>query len=641
MRDRTIKTGIGNPETMSNSKLDSIMEAVNAAVLTIDRHGTVVECNDATCRLFGYEKSALVGNNVKMLMPDPDRSGHDQYIHNHLSTGVNRIIGTGRKVRGLHQSGKLIPLHLSVARFSEEEEIFFTGILHDLTELDEALSISQRLGQIVEESINEIYTFNGQTLAFTSANRAALSNLQYTHSELEKLTPAQLTADIDEPELREILAPLLARSSERINLNTRFRRKDNTFYEAEVTLHYSSVLNPPEVVAIAQDVTEKLRLVRSIHRNQRMESIGNLTGGIAHDFNNILTVVMGNLDLLHDEISEPSNLELLDDARDAADMGARLTKRLLTFARRSPLTPNRTNINRLIADLTDMLKRTLGSNIQLESILNDELWDATIDVSELENALVNLAINARDAMPDGGRLIIETANTSLDDENILGRDLQPGDYVRISVTDTGTGIPDDIKDSIFEPFVTSKKGGKGSGLGLSMVYGFVSQSGGCISVYSEVGQGTVFSLYLPRSQTAVADEDMPQLADEPQATAQKTILVAEDDDRVRNLTVKRLAKLGHKVLEAANGYVALDLYRENPDVDLVFSDVVMTQGMTGYDLAVAIREINENTPILLTSGYAEDIVNAEKLEASGLSLLRKPYHQSELEETLNQLFGAS
>ena len=285
-----------------------------------------------------------------------------------------------------------------------------------------------------------------------------------------------------------------------------------------------------------------------------------------------------------------------------------------------------------------MLKRTLGSNIQLESILNDELWDAIIDVSELENALVNLAINARDAMPEGGRLIIETANTSLDDENILGRDLEPGDYVRISVTDTGTGIPDDIKDSIFEPFVTSKKGGKGSGLGLSMVYGFVTQSGGCISVYSEVGQGTVFSLYLPRSQTAAADEEIALLADEPQATAQKTILVAEDDDRVRSLTVKRLTKLGHNVLEAANGYLALDLYRENPDVDLVFSDVVMTHGMTGYDLAVAIREINENTPILLTSGYAEDIVNVEKLEAAGLSLLRKPYHQSELEETLNQIF---
>lgn len=623
---------------MSNSKLDSIMEAVNAAVLTIDRHGTVVECNDATCRLFGYEKSALVGNNVKMLMPDPDRSGHDQYIHNHLSTGVNRIIGTGRKVRGLHQSGKLIPLHLSVARFSEEGDVFFTGILHDLTELDEALSISQRLGQIVEESINEIYTFNGQTLAFTSANRAALNNLQYSLSELEQFTPAHITADVDEPELREILAPLLARSSERISLNTRFRRKDSTYYEAELTLHYSSVLNPPEVVAIAQDVTEKRRLVRSIHRNQRMESIGNLTGGIAHDFNNILTVIMGNLDLLHAEISEPSNLELLDDARDAADMGARLTKRLLTFARRSPLTPNRTNINRLIADIADMLKRTLGSNIQLESILNDELWDAIIDVSELENALVNLAINARDAMPEGGRLIIETANTSLDDENILGRDLEPGDYVRISVTDTGTGIPDDIKDSIFEPFVTSKKGGKGSGLGLSMVYGFVTQSGGCITVYSEVGQGTVFSLYLPRSQNAAADEEITLLADEPQATAQKTILVAEDDDRVRNLTVKRLTKLGHNVLEAANGYLALDLYRENPDVDLVFSDVVMTLGMTGYDLAVAIREINENTPILLTSGYAEDIVNVEKLEAAGLSLLRKPYHQSELEETLNQIF---
>ena len=217
--------------------------------------------------------------------------------------------------------------------------------------------------------------------------------------------------------------------------------------------------------------------------------------------------------------------------------------------------------------------------------------------------------------------------------------MQPGDYVRVSVTDTGTGIPDELKDTIFEPFVTSKKGGKGSGLGLSMVYGFASQSGGCISVYTEVDVGTVFSLYLPRSggegeNTLIVDE-------EPGAplSGGKTILVVEDDERVRNLTLRRIKKLGHTAIEAADGYQALELYRQNQPIDLVFSDVVMTEGMTGYDLAIAIREIDPDTPILLTSGYAEDIINADKLEESNLSLLRKPYHQKELEEALDICFA--
>jgi PAS domain S-box-containing protein len=629
----------GNERLVSQNRLNSIMEAVDAAILTIDSSGVIVECNEATCRMFGYDTASMVGHNVKMLMPQPYRSEHNRYIASHIATGVNRIIGSGRQVTGLHQSGATIPLHLSVAKFTDNNELYFTGILHDLTELDEALSISQRLGRIIEESVNEVYTFDAKTLRFTSGNPAALNNLGYSPEELLAITPVEIVESLEKSALLHTMRPLVEGRSKRASLTSRLKRKDGSVYDAEITLHYSTALKPPEMAAIVQDVTEKNRLIDSVRRNQRMESIGNLTGGIAHDFNNILTVIMGNLDLLHDEIDDPENVELLEDAQGAAEMGTRLTSRLLAFARRSPLSPHRTNVNRLITDLSEMLKRTLGSSISLENSLADDLWDTDIDVSELENALVNLAINARDAMPDGGRLLIETANCSLDDENILGKDLQPGDYVRVSVTDTGTGIPDELKDTIFEPFVTSKKGGKGSGLGLSMVYGFASQSGGCISVYTEVDVGTVFSLYLPRSggegeNTLIVDE-------EPGAplSGGKTILVVEDDERVRNLTLRRIKKLGHTAIEAADGYQALELYRQNQPIDLVFSDVVMTEGMTGYDLAIAIREIDPDTPILLTSGYAEDIINADKLEESNLSLLRKPYHQKELEEALDICFA--
>jgi CheY-like chemotaxis protein len=210
----------------------------------------------------------------------------------------------------------------------------------------------------------------------------------------------------------------------------------------------------------------------------------------------------------------------------------------------------------------------------------------------------------------------------------------PGDYVKISVTDTGEGIPPSLKDSIFEPFVTSKKVGKGSGLGLSMVYGFVTQSGGCISVYSEEGQGTMFTLYLPRNRDDTnAASDTPALQKVP-AVSGKTILVAEDDDRVRKVVVKRIKRLGHAILEAPDGYAALKLFEQHSHIDLVFSDITMTEGMTGYDLALAVREINPEIPVLLTSGYAEDIINPEKLEQSGLQLLRKPYEQQELEKYL-------
>jgi len=529
----------GNERLVSQNRLNSIMEAVDAAILTIDSSGVIVECNEATCRMFGYDTASMIGHNVKMLMPQPYRSEHNQYIASHIATGVNRIIGSGRQVTGLHQSGATIPLHLSVAKFTDNNELYFTGILHDLTELDEALSISQRLGRIIEESVNEVYTFDAKTLRFTSGNPAALNNLGYSPEELLAITPVEIVESLEKSALLHTMRPLVEGRSKRASLTSRLKRKDGSVYDAEVTLHYSTALKPPEMAAIVQDVTEKNRLIDSVRRNQRMESIGNLTGGIAHDFNNILTVIMGNLDLLHDE----------------------------------------------------------------------------------------------------RRLLIETANCSLDDENILGKDLQPGDYVRVSVTDTGTGIPDELKDTIFEPFVTSKKGGKGSGLGLSMVYGFASQSGGCISVYTEVDVGTVFSLYLPRSggegeNTLIVDE-------EPGAplSGGKTILVVEDDERVRNLTLRRIKKLGHTAIEAADGYQALELYRQNQPIDLVFSDVVMTEGMTGYDLAIAIREIDPDTPILLTSGYAEDIINADKLEESNLSLLRKPYHQKELEEALDICFA--
>lgn len=624
----------------NTSRLDAVLEAVDAAIITINQQGIIVDSNDATSRLFGYTRDELIDSNVKMLMPEPYQREHDGYLHNHVSTGVKKIIGTGRKVSGKHQSGDVFPVHLSVAKYTENENTFYTGILHDLTELDEAHTATSRLGLIVEESVNEVYTFNTNTLKFISANRAAYGNLGYTEEQLCAMTPVDILKNIDTEQLRSTLDPLIKEDEERVSLTATIVRSDGTEYDAEVSLHQTEAFETPEMVAIVQDVTEKNRLLESIRRTQRMESIGNLTGGIAHDFNNLLTVISGNLELLSDEPLPEDSIEYLNQARNAASMGSRLTKRLLAFARKSPLSPNQININNLITDLSEMLSRTIGSTIILQHHLAYDLWDCNIDISEFENALINLAINARDALPNGGKLAIETQNSRIDSDSLLARELITGDYVKISVTDNGHGIPDEIRDSLFEPFSTTKKGGKGSGLGLSMVYGFVKQSGGAVNVYSEPDLGTTFTIYLPRSSSASqakAQSETDTLAET--TSSKKTILIAEDDDSVRKLTVLRIKKLGHQVFEAADGYAALALFEQMDGIDLVFTDVVMTEGMTGYDLAMAIKKVSPDTPVLLTSGYADDIINPEKLSESGLSLLRKPYDQLELADMLSKAFA--
>jgi len=626
-------------QTPNQSRLEAILEAVDAAIITINSGGIIVDCNSATSRMFGYPANELMGSNVKILMPEPYKAEHDGYIKSHIDTGVKRIIGSGRKVSGRHRNGRVFPVHLSVAKYSQDDQTYFAGILHDLTELDEAYSVGNRLATIVEESVSEIYTFNPDNLEFTSANRAATQNLGYTEAEIAEMTPVSIVKDLTDTALLNTLSTLKSGESERVALSTKIVRKDGTEYDAEVSLHLTQAADPPEVAVILQDVTEKNKLMNIMHRNQKMDSIGNLTGGIAHDFNNILTVMMGNLELLEDELTDENSISLLKDATESGEMGARLTQRLLAFARRSPLSPNTINVNSLISDLSEMLRRTIGTSITLEEKLSPELWECNIDISSLENALVNLAINARDAMPDGGRLLIETDNCELDEVSVPGKELEPGYYVRISVTDTGKGVPIDIRENIFEPFITSKKGGKGSGLGLSMVYGFVKQSGGSVTLYSELDKGTTFTLYLPSSEQSVRKErSQPEKNSKP-TIAGKVILIAEDDDKVRALTVTRLTKLGHQVIEAEDGHKALALFKSSKGIDLVFTDVVMTEGMTGYDLAMAIRKIDSDMPVLLTSGYAEDVINAEKLAATGLSLLRKPFKLADLDDALNKLLS--
>jgi len=621
-----------------NQRLSSLLEAVDAAVITINDQGKMLEFNSATSKLFGYSAENLLNQNVKKLMPSPYHQEHDGYLENYKKTGVNHIIGIGRRVEGRHASGKVFPIHLSVASFKESGNTYYTGIIHDLTELALAEAASLKLERIIDECINEVFTFHRNSMRLTGANQAACRNLGYSLDELKNLTPQDIVFSLSTDALRKSMDRLRNGDEHFLAYNETFKRKDGSAYEAEVQLYYLDELNPPEFATIAMDVTSKNRMMESLRQSQKMESIGNLTGGIAHDFNNILTVVLGNAELLQLQTRNKSDNDLLKEISEAAKMGSRLTSRLLAFARRKSLSPEIVNLNELITDLYEMLTRMLDNPIDLILSLSKELAFVSVDVSEIENALVNLVVNAKDAMPDGGKVAIETTLVDVEHDTFDPLNLKAGRYVRLSVSDTGHGVDALIKDTIFEPFVSTKSDSKGTGLGLSMVYGFVKQSGGHINCYSEHGLGTTFNIYLPRAEKQAVsadlmDEPLPVMSDKCH-----NILIAEDDDHVRRLSTKRLEMLGHTVIAASNGFDALKLFRENPSIELVFSDVVMTQGMTGYDLALEIRKIRPETPILLTSGYAENILNPEKLAAAGLTLLRKPYEQNELIAALEKLY---
>jgi PAS domain S-box-containing protein len=415
------------------------------------------------------------------------------------------------------------------------------------------------------------------------------------------------------------------------------KRKDGSVFPMHLSVGEFEENGEKFFTGIIHDLTVRTEAEQALRRAQKMDAIGQLTGGVAHDFNNLLTIIIGNLELLEMQMGEFEHSSLVTEALEAADLGARLTDRLLAFARRSPLEPRVVDLNDLAMGLTDMLHRTLGAPIELSTELSTEPWLVKIDPAQFESALVNLAVNARDVMPEGGRLLIETRNMPLDESYLadeLGLNL--GDYVQVSVTDTGSGIPEDIIDRVFEPFFSTKDVGRGTGLGLSMVYGFTKQSGGHVTIYSELDKGTTVNLYLPRHMDA--PDVVPEVSAkvEQAGPASETVLVVEDDDRVRRLTVARLGALGYRTLEAIHGPAAVETLASNPDVELVFTDLVMPGGMSGYEVAKHVQDTYPEMKVLLTSGYAEELMNGDKLSERGLKLLRKPYRQAALTHAIRE-----
>ena len=384
------------------------------------------------------------------------------------------------------------------------------------------------------------------------------------------------------------------------------------------------------------DVTDRLKeqerlreAEEALRQSQKMEAVGQLTGGIAHDFNNLLTGIIGSLELLQTRLGQGRVKDIdryVTAAQGAAKRAAALTHRLLAFSRRQTLDPRPTDLNRLVMGMEELIRRTVGPEITLEVVAAGGLWPTLIDASQLENALLNLCINARDAMPGGGRLTIETANRWLDEHGAGERDLEPGQYVSLCVTDTGAGMTADVIERAFDPFFTTKPIGQGTGLGLSMVYGFVRQSGGQVRIYSEVGQGTTMCLYLPRHYAKEADRpsaSATRTAIRPQAS--HTILIVDDEPSIRMLLTDALEEIGFNVLEAHDGPTGLNILQSDATIDLLVTDVGLPGGMNGRQLADAARTTRPALKVLFITGYAENAIIGNGQLAPDMQVLTKPF----------------
>ncbi len=502
---------------------------------------------------------------------------------------------------------------------------------------EEQVAANRELRAVIEATPVAIYMLDPDGVVIlweASAERI----FGYTEQEALGKTPSDLIEG-PQADFRADLACAAKDPSASGSLETRRRRKDGETIDvltrwARVNDETGRMLG---ITCTAADITERKKLEGQLQQSQKMEAVGNLTAGMAHDFNNLLGIIIGNLDLLRDQPNrDPEVDELAHEALDAALRGADLTRRLLAFARRQPLQPERIDVNQLIGQLSNLLKRTLGEEVEITLELDAKIWPIVADPAQLEASLTNLATNARDAMPKGGHLTIATHNQHLDEDYASQYpEVQAGDYATIEVGDTGTGMPPEVASRIFEPFYTTKEPGKGTGLGLSMIFGFMKQSGGHINVYSEVGIGTIFRLYLPRAEIgeAVAEDSMPQPVVRGNG---ETVLAVEDNAGLRRVVVRQLGELGYRVIEAEDPQAALEILKDTA-VDLLFTDIVMPGGTSGYELARMVQSRWPTVKVVLTSGFPQNKINSDG-EHRNFRLLSKPYRREDLGRAIREAF---
>jgi PAS domain S-box-containing protein len=608
-----------------------IFETSQDLILVLDSAGVMVQVSPSCEAILGYRPEEMIGRSGSEFIHPDDLANSQEEMRAARHGQRPKISDT----RCIHRDGRAVPLSWLGTWSEPVKRHFFIG--RDITEsqlAQEALRESERQARGIIDTALDAFVQIDQSGRILDWNTQAEVIFGWPREDaLGKNFIELLIGEPDREVLKAGLARFLGSGRDQILQRRReimARRRDGKEFRAELSATAVKTREGFVLNGFVRDLTDKIAAEERIRQAEKMEAVGQLTGGIAHDFNNILTVITGTIEILGDAVAKEPQLAAITKMIDeAAARGAELTQHLLAFARKQPLQPRETNINTLIIDTAKLLRPTLGERIEIESVFEDEACFATVDPNQLATALLNLALNARDAMPNGGKLILETGSTYLDENyaNLHG-DVRPGRYALIAVSDTGIGIPAAILDKVFNPFFTSKGPGKGTGLGLSMVYGFVKQSAGHIKIYSEEGHGTTIKMYLPPGTgAAVASETAFVSAVQ---GGHEKILVVEDDKLVRDYVLTQLHSLGYATLDAANAAEALTVVEAGHEFDLLFTDVIMPGVMNGRELATELQNCKPGLKVLFTSGYTENaIIHHGRLD-TGVLLLAKPYRKSDL-----------
>ena len=608
----------------------AVVESSNDAIITKALDGTITGWNRAAERLFGYSADEAVGQHISLIVPPHRRDEINTLIARVRRGQPTEHFETARVAK----DGRIVDVSLSLSplRSAAGEIIGASKIARDITErkrTETALSKETEERQRIFETSQDLILVTDASGNLIQVSPSVTKILGYRpeemvgHSAVDFIHPDDL--DSTRQEMRAA-----RRGQQQVRIfEARYPHKDGR----TVTLEWLGSWSEPvqRHFFIGRDLTEKQAAEAHLRQVQKMDAIGQLTGGVAHDFNNILTVITGTIGILAEAVEDRPELasiaRLIDDA---AERGAQLTKHLLAFARKQPLQPKEIDVNSLILEAGKLLHPTLGEQIEISPKLDENAWPTMVDPSQLTTAVLNLALNARDAMPRSGKLTLETGNVHLDEDYVrLNPEVAPGDYVMIAVSDTGTGIPAALLEKVFDPFFTTKEVGKGTGLGLSMVFGFVKQSGGHIKIYSEEGHGTSVKIYLPRStgKGAQASDLLTSMAVE---GGSETVLVVEDDVLVRKYVLTQVASLGYSTLEASNAAEALKIIENGAEVHLLFTDVIMPGGMNGRQLVDEALKRRPSLKTLFTSGYTENAILHHGRLDEGVLLLAKPYRKPEL-----------
>jgi PAS domain S-box-containing protein len=607
---------------------------------------------------------------VKRIHPE-DREATERKFRDAIACDAREYTVQYRIIRPSDGETRWISIKSTIERDAEGKAIRLVGAHTDVTEqvmaeqalrqseeryrklADQLAELNATLAQRVEEKTRErdrIWNVSQDLLVvadrngvWQTVNPAWTRTLGWSEAELLNRTSDWLEHP-DDNGLTQAQVKKLATSGTTVRFESRFRHKDGSYR----WLSWTGVSDNDRIYAVARDVTaekaaaERLRATEeALLQSQKMEAVGQLTGGIAHDFNNLLTGIVGSLDLLQTRLNQGRTdnvARYINAAMTSANRAAALTHRLLAFARRQPLIPKGVDVNQLVVSLEDLLRRTIGETIDLRIAAANDLWSTLCDPNQLESALLNLAINARDAMPDGGRLTIATANARLDSVTADTPALAPGDYVSITVTDTGVGMSAEVAARAFDPFFTTKPIGQGTGLGLSMIYGFAHQSNGHATIDSKIGRGTTVRLYLPRHHGDVAAAQASVARAAEHAAIGETVLVIEDEPVVRAVVLEMVAEQGYRTLEAVDGPSGLKVLRSNARIDLLVTDVGLP-GMNGRQVADQARETRPDLKILFITGYAESVAIADGFLQPGMEMITKPFDLDHLAQRIRAMIS--